>query len=77
VTQRSGLLPKRTFLAAARRGAFRSFRIGKDRYARIEDVIAFIEAAPSPPPKVAPVVAKHSDELGHLLDVAGTRRAGG
>jgi hypothetical protein len=77
VTQQSGLLSKRKFLAAARRGDFESFCVGKDRYARTEDVIAFIERKPyrSVEARRGPNADARADVIGDLLDRAGTRRS--
>ncbi len=44
--QASSPLPRRSFLAEARKGSFPAFKIGKIICARREDVDAFVEAHP-------------------------------
>lgn len=70
-TQHDAPLKRRIFLAAARRGAFASFCVGRTVFARRADVHAFIERCAR---VVEPVVeTNEGDELGELLDSAGIR----
>lgn len=75
VTQKTSPLPRRTFLEAARKRAFPSFQVGKLRFARLSEVVAFIEAhqvnvsvrSDTPAPE------DDGDEIGRLLDETGIR----
>lgn len=76
-TQHDAPLRRRVFLAAARRGAFASFCVGRTVFARRADVHAFIERSARVIVPVAETI--EGDELGALLESAGIRggRRGG
>lgn len=70
-TQHDAPLKRRVYLAAARRGAFASFCVGRTVFARRVDVHAFIERCAR---VIEPAAeATDVDDLGALLDSAEIR----
>lgn len=67
-------IPKKAFLAGARRGDFPSFVKGRRVYALREDVHRFIESSPRPVRSPKPVGDNDDDEIDRLLDSANLKK---